>query len=75
MFVSMLKSSQKCICIYAADVKTRHFQDKNIDRIRDKPIQKLTENVAYLFNCLSAFLKMIFTVDDQGQTLQCFLLN
>ena len=30
LFASMKKSSLKCTKIYAADVKSRHFQDKNI---------------------------------------------
>ena len=34
MVDSMIESVPKCTLIYAGGVKSRHFQDKNIDGIR-----------------------------------------
>ena len=34
MFVSMITSCLKCTCIYAADVKSIHFQEVNTGEIR-----------------------------------------
>ena len=65
VFVSMIKSNLKWIWIYAADVTSRYFQDKNIDKIRMKHYesqhsagytQSSLIRFYYVYHCNTSFL-------------------
>ena len=64
MFASMVKSSLKCTCIYAADVKSRHhFQDKKVAGRGLKNIYRFCLGMLWQFSVTEVYVHTLMTIE------------